>query len=274
MSSSWSSWGTDWSAFHSFICLFSLTVSAAPRLKDAVIDSEDLPQLYAELLVTIRRMFHYGKLVHADLSEYNILYHQSHLYIIDVSQSVEHDHPRAFDFLRIDLQNIEDYFTKRSSGAVRTLGLRRAYGFVTEDMAAHDEEQLLEIVYQRTEEDGQEDTDDAFLHTFIPRALAEIRDPEKVINDGGLDQRSGVGQLVVEGSRVSDPLLDGPPLENDVENLAEPVSGDEDTLDFGSEGDTIERDPGRPTPQNRGFRHEDREDKKASLGRVRIASSD
>ena len=35
------------------------------------------------------------RLVHADLSEYNMLLWDEEVYIIDVSQSVEHDHPMA-----------------------------------------------------------------------------------------------------------------------------------------------------------------------------------
>jgi RIO kinase 1 len=34
--------------------------------------------------------------------------------MIDVSQSVEHDHPHALDFLRRDITNINDFFRKRS----------------------------------------------------------------------------------------------------------------------------------------------------------------
>lgn len=33
--------------------------------------------------------------------------------MIDVSQSVEHDHPHALDFLRRDITNINDFFKKR-----------------------------------------------------------------------------------------------------------------------------------------------------------------
>ena len=33
-------------------------------------------------------------------AEYNVLVHNNEMYCIDVSQSVELDHPRAFDFLR------------------------------------------------------------------------------------------------------------------------------------------------------------------------------
>ena len=37
------------------------------------------------------------KLVHGDLSEYNVLYLRGKLQVIDVSQSVEHDHPQALE---------------------------------------------------------------------------------------------------------------------------------------------------------------------------------
>ena len=46
------------------------------------------------------RMYNEAYLVHGDLSEYNILYYESDVFFIDVSQSVEHDHPASFDFLR------------------------------------------------------------------------------------------------------------------------------------------------------------------------------
>ncbi|KAG9048323.1 protein kinase rio1 [Tulasnella sp. UAMH 9824] len=100
---------------------------ASPRLKDANVPSELLPSLYAELLITVRILYHVCRLVHADLSEYNILFHRFHLYIIDVSQSVEHDHPHALEFLRTDLTNVDEWFKKRG---VRTLGLRRSFDFV------------------------------------------------------------------------------------------------------------------------------------------------
>ena len=33
--------------------------------------------------------------------------------MIDVSQSVEHDHPHALDFLRRDIANINEFFRKK-----------------------------------------------------------------------------------------------------------------------------------------------------------------
>lgn len=100
----------------------------------------------------MRVIYQRCRLVHADLSEYNILcvvtlpgsldrlltqalldcsLHNSHLYIIDVSQSVEHDHPSSFDFLRMDIRNVSDFFRKRSAGQVRLLSARRTFEFIT-----------------------------------------------------------------------------------------------------------------------------------------------
>lgn len=47
-----------------------------------------------------------AKLIHADLSEYNILWHKESCYIIDVAQSVEPQHENAYFFLMRDCENI------------------------------------------------------------------------------------------------------------------------------------------------------------------------
>jgi RIO kinase 1 len=59
---------------------------AAPRLKDANLSVKRSQEAYRELLLAMRTMFQKCRLVHADLSEYNILYHEGRLVIIDVSQ--------------------------------------------------------------------------------------------------------------------------------------------------------------------------------------------
>lgn len=47
-------------------------------------------------------------LVHADLSEYNLLWHEGKVWIIDVSQSVEIENASSNDFLLRDCQNVSD----------------------------------------------------------------------------------------------------------------------------------------------------------------------
>ena len=64
-------------------------------------------------------MYQDCRLVHADFSEYNILYHEGHAHIIDVSQSVDLDHPRCLDFLREDLLHLGQFFAKNGVAAGR-----------------------------------------------------------------------------------------------------------------------------------------------------------
>jgi RIO kinase 1 len=42
-----------------------------------------------------------------------MLYWDDEVHIIDVSQSVENDHPAALDFLRRDIFNINEFFRKK-----------------------------------------------------------------------------------------------------------------------------------------------------------------
>jgi len=61
---------------------------AAPRLKDAVIGTEDeneIAHLYEESVMMMRNLYQECKLVHGDLSEYNLLYHKKQIWMIDVS---------------------------------------------------------------------------------------------------------------------------------------------------------------------------------------------
>lgn len=169
---------------------------ASPRLKDADIPEDHFSQLYVTLLLAVRRMFHHCKLVHADLSEYNILYHNSQLYIIDVGQSVEHDHPSAFDFLRSDLKNIEDFFGRRG---VRCVGLRRAFEFIISETTDEGDEEswLRRLIADERELDTDEkedilddqrqghekqSDDKVFMQSYIPRTLNEVYDPERDVD--------------------------------------------------------------------------------------------
>jgi RIO kinase 1 len=97
---------------------------AYPRLKDAPISQEeDADEIWAGLAIQalglMRRLYRICSLVHADLSEYNILYNDKTLYIIDVSQSVEHHHPKAMEFLRMDVKNMSNFFRSKGVDVLR-----------------------------------------------------------------------------------------------------------------------------------------------------------
>lgn len=66
--------------------------------------------MYVGLVRDMRRLYRECRLVHADLSEFNMLVHEGSLWIIDVSQSVEQDHPQALEFLRMDCNNVNKFF--------------------------------------------------------------------------------------------------------------------------------------------------------------------
>ncbi|KAI4473512.1 hypothetical protein M0804_015307 [Polistes exclamans] len=57
----------------------------SPKLKDADINASKYRKLYTECIKMMWQMYHKCKLVHADLSEYNMLYRDGSLVLMDVS---------------------------------------------------------------------------------------------------------------------------------------------------------------------------------------------
>jgi RIO kinase 1 len=100
----------------------------AERLKEVTLSPEQTIDCYVTICVDVRRMYHECNLVHGDLSEYNLLWHEGRAKIIDVSQSVEHAHPYASDFLKKDLSNVTDFFRKRG---MQVLSKYNLFHFVT-----------------------------------------------------------------------------------------------------------------------------------------------
>ncbi|CAM6032127.1 unnamed protein product, partial [Sphagnum compactum] len=79
---------------------------AAPKLKEVKLNDADWSIAYEEVVQYMHRLYKDARLVHADLSEYNILYYQNTCWLIDVAQSVEPTHPGALEFLMRDCDNI------------------------------------------------------------------------------------------------------------------------------------------------------------------------
>ncbi len=81
----------------------------APMLKDVVLRNPQ--KVYDEIMVFIERMYA-KKVVHADLSAFNVLLFRQKPYIIDAGQAVLLDHPASQEFLTRDVHNIVSYFKK------------------------------------------------------------------------------------------------------------------------------------------------------------------
>jgi serine/threonine-protein kinase RIO1 len=82
---------------------------AAALLKNTTLSSP--VDTYNDIIQMIEIGYEKASLVHADLSEYNILWHDGPV-MIDVSQAVLTSHPNAQRYLYRDLQNITSFFSK------------------------------------------------------------------------------------------------------------------------------------------------------------------
>jgi RIO kinase 1 len=94
----------------------------APSLREVVLDS---PVAVYDDVVENLRAIRRAKLVHADMSEYNLLWWQDRVVVIDVGQAVPLDHPHAEEWFRRDVANIARYF-KRLRVDVSPVTLERA----------------------------------------------------------------------------------------------------------------------------------------------------
>ncbi|KAI8243689.1 Serine/threonine-protein kinase [Colletotrichum sp. SAR 10_99] len=238
---------------------------AYPRLRDAKLVGDDVDEqwrgLYIQLLGLYRRIYQVCRLVHADLSEYNILYNDNKLYIIDVSQSVEPDHPRALEFLRMDIKNVGDFFRRKG---VDTLSDRAIFDFITATEGPVEEPALAEAVekiYQSRPADEDEAAaevevdNEVFRKQYIPQTLEQVYDIEK----DGAKIGQGEGDKLVYKNLLADTVVKENE-EQDEEEDSEDESGSGASLgsDDDEEGDS-KFDKGRP----RGRKHEDKDEKKA-----------
>lgn len=82
----------------------------APPLVKAVVD--DPAALRQEVAQASRTMVKEVKLVHGDLSPFNVLYHRHHAVLIDVGQVLRADHPQAREMLLRDATHFARYFTR------------------------------------------------------------------------------------------------------------------------------------------------------------------
>ncbi|KFV82894.1 Serine/threonine-protein kinase RIO1, partial [Struthio camelus australis] len=159
----------------------------APLLKNAQLSDSKVRELYLQIIQYMRRMYQDARLVHADLSEFNMLYHSGEVYIIDVSQAVEHDHPHALEFLRKDCANVNDFFQKHN---VAVMTVRELFEFITDPSITSENlddylSEAMEIASKRTEEErsSQDNVDEeVFKKAYIPRTLTEVKNYERDVD--------------------------------------------------------------------------------------------
>jgi RIO kinase 1 len=247
----------------------------APRLRDVELpgSADELEAqwqaLYIQLLGLMQKMYKVCKLVHADLSEYNVLYHEKKLFIIDVSQSVEHDHPRSLDFLRMDIKNVSDFFRRKG---VNVLSEQAIFGFIT-STGPYEESRLdkdIQAMYEKKDQNEaeagtaeqaeeaaaqQEVDNEVFRQQYIPQTLEQVYDIERdaeQVSKGGKDELVYKNLLADKVAPVAGTEDGGVPLS----------SSEVDENEDGSESDDSDDESRFEKGTPRGKRFEDKDAKK------------
>lgn len=99
---------------------------SAPLLRETEV--ENPTRVYNQVLANLKKLYQKAKLVHGDLSEYNIMMWKSTPVLFDVSQAVPLEHPMANQLLRRDIENLNRYFKRLD---VQVLSPEETYRKVT-----------------------------------------------------------------------------------------------------------------------------------------------
>lgn len=226
----------------------------SPKLKDHPFkDLDEVVFYYQQMLIYMRRMFQKCRLVHADLSEYNSIVHNDKLYIIDVSQSVEPEHPMSLDFLRMDIKNVNDFFSRKS---IHVFPERLIFQFIVEPHLGIENEEdsdlrtYLDSLPLKSEIEDSNVDDEVFRSLHLVRSLNNLdeRDFEK-FQEGRVDTLT---KLVPEGQTPSETDESSDEDEDSEEDSDEEDSDDE-------EGVRREKKP----KEAKGKKYEDKDEKKA-----------
>jgi len=130
----------------------------APQLKDVDLEPGDAKRIYEKIVEYISVLYNGAGLVHADLSEFNILYDEGEPVIIDMGQSVTLDHPMARKFLERDIANVIHYFQKKYAiGSSEEIWARLRKD--RDDAALNKEADLMKRADQKKEADQMKRAD-------------------------------------------------------------------------------------------------------------------
>ncbi len=75
-------------------------------------DIVDPQELFKDVIENVRKLYQNARLIHADLSEFNIMLFGEKPYLIDMGQSVLTDHPNSMHYLQRDIKNVLRFFSR------------------------------------------------------------------------------------------------------------------------------------------------------------------
>jgi RIO kinase 1 len=86
----------------------------APLLVESEVTSKD----YKQVMEQVKKLYQKARLVHADLSEYNIFKTDRGIVLFDFGSAVDIQHPNSKQFLVRDIMNVNRFFEKRGVGVL------------------------------------------------------------------------------------------------------------------------------------------------------------
>jgi len=96
-----------------------------------LVDCVEIPEpqkVFNEVLLNLRKAYLEAWVIHADLSEFNVVIQPDwHVLIIDWPQYVRKDHPNAEQLLRRDVRNMVRFFQRKFKTKTR---LKEALAYV------------------------------------------------------------------------------------------------------------------------------------------------
>ncbi|MEM1628321.1 MAG: serine protein kinase RIO [Desulfurococcaceae archaeon] len=82
------------------------------------LEEDELERIYSLVIDEIEKIACKARLVHGDISEYNIVVKPSpeiDIFLIDVGQAIDLSHPSAWELLLRDIRNINRFFSKKTN---------------------------------------------------------------------------------------------------------------------------------------------------------------
>ncbi|KAG5183270.1 RIO1 family-domain-containing protein [Tribonema minus] len=185
---------------------------------------------YVECLEAARLLLLRCSLVHGDLSEYNVLYHNETCHFIDFGQSVHKAHPRAMELLARDLNTMEAFMEKRR---VQRLGESLAFAFVTQYVGANEVAgAALQALSISKAEDGEE------------AALALLQDLNAEAVQSG-ETEEDIEAEDTEDKSTGDELAGDDGVDEVAEDDEEPADVEHQGNNAGDKVDLLERERAR-----------------------------
>jgi RIO kinase 1 len=143
----------------------------APTLANAQLTPEEYLELYYQILISIRRIFHRCGLVRADISEHTILVRQGKPVWIGSARVIDRENENASLILRRGITAITEFF---QTVGIETAPLMRVFQFIVAENLEAGFHATIDQMRMESESMSAEE----FVGRFMPYTLAEVRDEE------------------------------------------------------------------------------------------------